>query len=141
MEAPWPRRRSSGVGSREGSNLVTDPADSIRRQDDLLQVLFWLQGEGLGEEVGPDLLSRFVQEGQDELERSLEALRAKGYVKEQDGLYRLTPVGLEEGKRRFLEEFEPVLARGGHGLCADPSCDCHESPDPGETCPSLQDRD
>ena len=31
--------------------------------------------------------------------------------------YRLTVLGVQEGRRRFLDEFEPYLARHAHGEC------------------------
>jgi hypothetical protein len=39
--------------------------------------------------------------------------------------YRLTAVGMREGRRRFLDEFEPYLARHAHGECGAADCDCH----------------
>jgi hypothetical protein len=37
----------------------------------------------------------------------------------------LTESGLREGRRRFLDEFEPYLARHAHGECGSADCDCH----------------
>ena len=39
--------------------------------------------------------------------------------------YRLTTLGMREGRRRFLDEFEPYLARHAHGECGSADCDCH----------------
>jgi len=39
--------------------------------------------------------------------------------------YRLTRFGLEEGRRRFFDEFEPYLARHAHGECGTADCSCH----------------
>jgi len=38
--------------------------------------------------------------------------------------YRLTKSGVHEGRRRFLDEFEPYLARHAHGECGSANCDC-----------------
>jgi hypothetical protein len=38
--------------------------------------------------------------------------------------YRLTRLGVQEGRRRFMDEFEPYLARHGHGQCGSADCDC-----------------
>ena len=38
--------------------------------------------------------------------------------------YRLTATGIHEGRRRFLDEFEPYLARHAHGECGSADCDC-----------------
>jgi hypothetical protein len=48
--------------------------------------------------------------------------------------YRLTAMGVQEGRRRFLDEFEPYLARSAHGgECGSADCDCHR----GGECQSL----
>jgi hypothetical protein len=48
--------------------------------------------------------------------------------------YRLTALGMREGRRRFLDEFEPYLAKHGHGECGSADCDCHTG---GGDCRSL----
>jgi hypothetical protein len=41
---------------------------------------------------------------------------------------------MREGRRRFLDEFEPYLAKHGHGECGSADCDCHTG---GGDCRSL----
>ena len=108
---------------------AADPLDALKQRDEILQIMFWLHGEGLGPDVTVHDILRFVDD-----ERAVRA--ALGPLLE-DGLveaiptpgasvrYRLTATGICEGRRRFLDEFEPYLARHAHGECGVADCDCH----------------
>src|SRR5499427_6146129 len=106
-----------------------DPVDGLKQRDEILQIMFWLHGEGLGPDVAvPDIL-RFVDDeravrralGQLVEDGQLEMLADQG----DSARYRLTPAGVREGRRRFLDEFGPYLARHAHGECGSTNCDCH----------------
>jgi hydrogenase maturation protease len=108
---------------------AADPLDELKRRDEILQILFWLHGEGFGPDVALTDVLRFASDeravratlGQLVEDRYLETVGdAAGSVR-----YRLTPVGAHEGRRRFLDEFEPYLARHAHGECGSANCDCH----------------
>jgi len=108
---------------------LLDPIEDLKRRDEILQVMFWLQGEGLGPDVAMADLLRFVDDA-GAVEIVLAGLVEDGYVDSTHGMaggvgYRLTPFGLEEGRRRFLDEFEPYLARHAHGECGAADCNCH----------------
>ncbi len=112
----------------ERVRLLLDPVQELKRRDEILQVMFWLEGEGLGPDVAlPDLL-RFVDDPP-AVEGALARLVEDGYVEAEPALpgarYRLTRLGQDEGRRRFLDEFEPYLARHAHGECGAADCDCH----------------
>lgn len=102
-------------------------------RDEILQVMFWIQGEGLGEEVDAPTLERFLG-----VDASIGALALERLV--DDGLlerpaterYRLSAQGLEHGGRIFAEEFAD-LTRPGHGECG-ADCWCHASTDEAEAC-------
>jgi hydrogenase maturation protease len=106
-----------------------DALDSLRQRDEVLQIMFWLHGEGLGPDVAvPDIL-RFVDDER-ALRTALGQLVEDGYLEALDrgatsSRYRLTATGVHEGRRRFLDEFEPYLARHAHGECGSADCDCH----------------
>ncbi len=108
--------------------LLLDPVQDLKRRDEILQVMFWLEGEGLGPEVALGDLLRFVDDPP-AVEGALARLVADGYVEAEpvppSTRYRLTPLGQHEGRRRFLDEFEPYLARHAHGECGSADCDCH----------------
>ena len=109
-------------------------------RDEILQLMFWLCGEGLFEDVAPDDLRRFLETDPGRLEERLEQLVQEGYLdpSSRDGRrYRLNALGIEEGRRRFVDEFTPFLGRETHVVCGDPTCECHTS---SEACPRLPDR-
>ena len=101
------------------------PELDLRRRDEVLQVMFWMRGEGMGEVVRSREIIGFLEIPERDLCRVLEQMVEDGFVEEQDGGFRLTPSGLSEGRRRFVEEFAPLL-RQGHGECNDPDCPCHD---------------
>lgn len=108
---------------------LLDPVEELKRRDEVLQVMFWLQGEGLGPEVTVADVLRFVDDAA-AVEHALAHLVEGGYVTATEvakgvARYRLTPRGQDEGRRRFLDEFEPYLARHAHGECGSADCDCH----------------
>lgn len=107
--------------------MSTDPGDAIRRRDEILQVMVWMRGEGLGDAQGVDDLRRFLTDvSEATLAEDLSNLALSGLVEETEGeRYRLTVAGRAEGGRRFQEEFEELM-RQGHGACSDPNCDCHQ---------------
>jgi hypothetical protein len=109
-------------------------------RDEILQLMFWLCGEGLFEDVAPDDLRRFLETDPGRLEERFEQLVQEGYLDPSAGdgrRYRLNALGIEEGRRRFVDEFTPFLGRESHVVCGDPTCECHTS---GEACPRLPDR-
>src|SRR5215510_9411319 len=108
---------------------LLDPVEELKRRDEILQVMFWLQAEGLGPDVAPSDLLRFVDDP-GAVDMALSRLVGDGYVTTELGpvssaRYRLTTFGLEEGRRRFFDEFEPYLARHAHGECGAADCSCH----------------
>lgn len=102
-------------------------------RDEILQLMFWIQGEGFGDDVDPVLLKRFLgvdaEVGVRYLDRLVEeALLSRGV----DGRYALTPRGHQHGARVFADDFAE-LTRPGHGECG-PDCWCHSSPEEAEAC-------
>jgi hydrogenase maturation protease len=114
--------------------LVRDdqPVDAVadlQRRDEILQIMFWLHAEGLGPDVLPADILRFIDDTA-AVHATLRQLVEDGYAEtlhHDPGSvrYRLTAQGSQEGRRRFLDEFEPYLARRGHGECGWADCDCH----------------
>lgn len=115
----------------------------IYLQDEILQMMFWMRGEGLGERLTLAELNRFLNLDEKNLRASVQRLIEVGYLKyveQQDEVQRvrLTETGIEEGKRRFKEEFEPYLGQESHLECDDPDCECH-NPDWDGICHNLAD--
>ena len=98
----------------------------LRRRDEILQVMYWLHGEGLAATVEVADLRKFLAaDAGPFIAADLQALVLAGLVQEAaPGGFQLTAVGLKEGGRRFEEEFHELTGIG-HGGCSDPDCDCH----------------
>ena len=110
-------------------------ANPILVQDEILQMMFWMRGEKLVEAPTLEDLNRFLQLRREELEEGVVRLISLGYLERVAGgaapRFVLTEVGVAQGKRRFRDEFEPVLGHDSHLICDDPDCQCHggESPE------------
>ena len=104
---------------------MADPLDAIRWRDELLQVLYWFRGEGLGESVAPQDLTTFLGAEAEVVRWRLEHLVEEGYVAAESGSgrYRLTEWGSKEGGRRFADEFAGLTGQA-HGECNNPNCSC-----------------
>ena len=111
--------------------MSDQPGGGIARQDELLELLYWLEGEGFGGNATFGGIVRFLAHTEEEVREALELLVTRGdvVVAEEGGTpeYRLTEVGRREAARRFAEEFAPLLSQG-HGECNDPECECHSNP-------------
>lgn len=95
-------------------------------RDEILQVMYWMAGEGLGEDAGPSNLIPFLGGDEPELAVLLERIADEGFVEVATaGRYRLTELGKDAGKRSFALEFEGLLGQA-HGECG-PDCWCHQS--------------
>lgn len=106
------------------------PDRELARRDEVLELLYWLEGEGIGGSATLAGMARFLTCDEEDLARTLRALTERGDLVADfaSGEYRLTAQGHREAARRFAEEFAPLLSQG-HGECNDPDCDCmHEGP-------------
>lgn len=102
-------------------------------REEILQVMYWIEGEGFGEDLGGEDLERFLGLSADIALPHLERLADDGYLaRVGGGRYRLTEMGRSDGARAFADEFAE-LTRPGHGECG-PECWCHVSQDEAEAC-------
>jgi hypothetical protein len=113
-------------------SLSNDPQD-LEAQDEVLQVMFWMRGEKLAEDVAAADVARFTGAAVDVARRVLDRLAQRGLVTvvrgDIEARYALSPEGLREGGRRFADEFADLM-KPGHGECHDPDCDCRRSGSP-----------
>ena len=117
---------------------ATEAAHELYVQDEILEAMYWLLGEGFGSEVAASDLLRFLQVREADLQRQLLELTGKGYlevVDSQPTRYRLTQEGMAEAHRRFVDYFEAFIGRSGHGICDRPDCWCRQGAPP-ESCPA-----
>lgn len=111
------------------------PGGEIAAQDELLELLYWLEGEGFEGSASLDGIVRFVAKPEAPVRATLDRLIALGNVRHDaaSNEFRLTDVGRVEAARRFAAEFAPFLSQG-HGECNDPNCDCHTNPEGAAEC-------
>ena len=105
---------------------MDNPLDAIYWRDELLQILYWFRGEGLGEAVTPRDLLPFLSADEALIRLHLDHLVDDGYVQRVDGTpvrYQLTEWGVKEGGRRFADEFTGLTGQA-HGECNNPNCSC-----------------
>ena len=116
--------------------------EGIAREDELLELLYWFEGEGFGGVASLDGIVRFTNLTEPLVRVTLESLLARGHVSldvDRGEEYRLTEPGRKEAARRFAAEFAPMLSQG-HGECSDPNCDCHTSEGGAAECHARQHR-
>lgn len=101
-------------------------------RSEILQVMYWLRGEGFGDLVDAPLLERFLGVDAPVGITYLNRLVEEGYVEGDSGWYRLSPRGLEEGAQEFALSFSE-LTRPTHGECSD-DCWCHASAEEASAC-------
>ena len=123
--------------NEEPLDLVeTNETPSIFWQDEILQVMFWMRGEGFGEQITVAQLEKFLDASDEILTVNLSELGKKNLINfDFSGTYKLTETGVKEGGRRFADEFDGMLKQG-HYECNDPDCDCN-NPDSGSDCKHL----
>ena len=109
--------------------MKNDSGRDIARRDEVLEMLYWTEGEGFAGAATLDAIARFLTHSRDDVLHTLTGLVERGdvTVDASTGEYRLTEIGRTEAARRFAEEFAPMLSQG-HGECNDPNCDCHSNP-------------
>lgn len=121
-----------------GEAWATGAAHELYVQDEILEVMYWLLGEGFGSEIGLADLLRFLHVAEADLRRQLSQLTGKGYLEVVGGetvRYRLTEEGTAEAHRRFVDDFQPFIGHSGHGICDRPDCWCRTGA-PLESCPA-----
>lgn len=114
--------------------LLTNKIEpSIFWQDEILQLMYWMRGEGFGEKITVTQLKKFLDAADEILVANLSELAKKDLVNfDISDFYELTAAGVKEGGRRFADEFDGML-KPGHYECNDPDCDCND-PDSDAQC-------
>ena len=109
------------------ANAADSSGEDIAREDELLELLYWFEGEGFAGAASLGSIIRFTALSEPLVRRTLGRLQSRGDVRLDTSAgeeFRLTVSGRREAARRFAAEFAPMLSQG-HGECSDPDCDCH----------------
>jgi hypothetical protein len=101
-------------------------------RSEILQVMYWLRGEGFGDLVDAPLVERFLGVDAAVVSGYLDRLVDEGYLDRDGEWYRLSPLGLETGAVEFAMAFSD-LTRPAHGECS-ADCWCHVSVEEAEAC-------
>jgi len=109
----------------------------LAARDEVLQVMYWLRGEGISKDVVAKDLTRWMSADAMQIQSILVGL-AEAKLAEivptaesADTRFRLTESGVKEGGRRFADEFAD-LTKPGHFECADPNCECKQTGNPAD---------
>lgn len=106
--------------------------EALRVRDEVLQAMYWMRSEGIAEAPSANELARFLAVPVATLGPYLERFSADGYIEPANRGWRLSPSGVDMGKRTFAEEFAD-LTKPTHGECDD-DCWCHDSPEEAARC-------
>ena len=101
-------------------------------RSEILQVMYWLRGEGFGDFVDAPLLERFLGVNAEIGLTYLDRLVDEGYLQRDGEWFVLSDSGLEQGAVEFATSFSD-LTRPAHGECSD-DCWCHASVEEAEAC-------
>ncbi|WP_337869579.1 hypothetical protein [Meiothermus sp.] len=98
--------------------------EELRLRDEILQVLYWLKGENLGETATAQQVSVLVGSSPELIGKVFEMMQLEGLLLGAgEATVQLTELGHKEGGRRFNDAFAD-LTRSAHGACG-PDCeDC-----------------
>ncbi len=102
-----------------------DALERLREREEILQIGYWYQGEGLGTELTPQAVLPFLQADSSRLADTFEALVESGDLFRCDDGYDFTPEGKRKAARMFTETFTD-FQQPGHGECVDGCCDGDE---------------
>jgi len=105
--------------------IENTPIQTMFWKDEILQVLYWMNGEGIGSNVNLATMLPFLNTSKENLNHHLEKLVAEGFLnseeKENTFFYSLSEIGKHEGGKHFAEAFQG-MQKAGHGECG-PDCE------------------
>lgn len=101
-------------------------------RSEILQVMYWLRGEDLGDVATPELLERFLGVDAGIAVTYMDRLVDEGYLTRSGHGYRLSDAGAIEGAEEFEAAFAQ-LTRPAHAECS-PDCWCHASAEEAAAC-------
>lgn len=108
-------------------------------RSEILQVMYWLRGEGFGDIVDAGLLERFLGVDASIGVTYLEMLVSEGYLDADGPFFTLSDKGRAEGAAEFASSFADLM-RPTHGEC-DADCWCHQSAEEAEACAAVRRHD
>jgi len=110
--------------------------DRLFNREEVLQICYWYQGEGFGDEYTPTVLNTFLNCDVDAIGEAFVELHEQGFLKPIKGnaaSYKFTKKGKKEGGRLFADSFAE-LQKAQHGECAAGCCDGDDHSQCGDAC-------
>lgn len=109
----------------ENNRVEDSPIKCMFWKDEILQVLYWMNGEGFGAKVTPSQILPFLNTSAENLRFHLQKIAAEGFlVAAENGnelRFSLSEIGKKEGGAHFAEAFQG-MQKAGHGECG-PDCE------------------
>lgn len=124
--------RFSGGSGGEPEPPKSERLQALYWRSEILQVMYWLRGEGFGDAVDPAVLERFLGVDAHVGVTYLERLVGEGLLERDGGWFTLSAAGLEAGGEEFISSFEDLM-RPTHGECS-ADCWCHASAEEAQLC-------
>ncbi len=97
--------------------------DALFWRDEILQVMFWMRGEGLGDAPAIEQLASLLNADAAMLQAHVSRMVKEGFLSRRGNGFELTERGRAEGGKLFMDEFAG-LTNQGHGECNNPDCAC-----------------
>ncbi len=108
-----------------GSDAGERALERLKEREEILQICYWYQGEGLGAAFTPQSVMPFLQAGPTRVAETFDLLVEDGDLQRGDRGYEFTPEGKRKAARMFVETFTD-FQQPGHGECQDGCCDGDE---------------
>lgn len=121
------------------SSPKSEPLRALYWRSEILRVVYWLYGEGLGDLVDAGLMRQYLDIEDDvDLSPYLDQLVRDGSLVREGEWYALSARGMAEGEATLATAFTDLI-RPVVNECDD-ECWCHTSPAEAEACARARDR-
>jgi len=110
--------------------------DRLVNREEILQICYWYQGEGLGNVYSAKTIQPFLNYDEDLIEIAFKELIDEGCFELATGSikgYSFTEKGKTQGGRLFADSFAD-FQKAGHGECAAGCCDDGDHSQCGDDC-------
>ena len=131
MSAAEPPASAPAPADRERTAL-----DELVDREEVLQICYWYEGEGLGTALTAATLEPFLKSELRAVEAAIAELAERGDLVPATALaqgYHLSPQGKKKAGRLFADDFAEYQ-NAGHGECAAGCCDGDDHSGCGEDC-------
>jgi hypothetical protein len=102
-----------------------DAFDRLKQREEILQICYWYQGEGLGASFTPQSVMAFLQADPASVTEAFEQLTRDGDLRHGERGFEFTPEGKRRAARMFVEGFTD-FQQPGHGECQYGCCEGDE---------------